>query len=459
MATERRRADPRLGAQAQVLRGWGQAWRKLHGKNQQDLGRLAGYGSDESPKSAAVAISRIESGKTSPSGEHRRQLLATLNRTESELDAAIENVLAATRAPSAFERMIAGSEIATNEELKADIRAESDMLAARTQYLTDEADRVFELATQDFVTPFLELADSIAWPFAFTAPKFRDNADVMSGVLDAQIISVRSRTRLNLIRAIADSAASAGAGAGAGAGAAMGLFAAVSASATASTGSAIASLAGAASSRATLAWLGGGTLSSGGLGIAGGRAILAGVAMLPAMLAMGGLLVWKGWNFRQETQAEAERLRAARVALDQMKSALPRAEGWVRRQQLIIQRASLLGRTVQAEFIEPEIRSRSTAGAQDPIPFDDLPPPVRDALRLQLELLTTIVTLRALPVWLGLTAVQEQDTDSKHEAGLKHAGEWIDQSLALADADLDEREQRVREIRGGADAAASAPLE
>lgn len=56
--------------------------------------------------------------------------------------------------------------------------------------------------------------------------------------------------------------------------AAMGAYGAVGALASASTGTAIASLSGAAATNATLAWLGGGALSAGGLGVAGGTAVL-----------------------------------------------------------------------------------------------------------------------------------------------------------------------------------------
>ena len=43
---------------------------------------------------------------------------------------------------------------------------------------------------------------------------------------------------------------------------------------TASTGTAISTLSGAAATKATLAWLGGGTLAAGGLGVAGGAVVL-----------------------------------------------------------------------------------------------------------------------------------------------------------------------------------------
>lgn len=58
---------------------------------------------------------------------------------------------------------------------------------------------------------------------------------------------------------------------------------------TASTGTAIASLSGAAASHAALAWLGGGTLAAGGSGMAGGSAFLALAG--PLGLTIGGVSI------------------------------------------------------------------------------------------------------------------------------------------------------------------------
>ena len=56
---------------------------------------------------------------------------------------------------------------------------------------------------------------------------------------------------------------------------------------TAGTGAAISGLSGAAATNATLAWLGGGTIASGGFGIAGGMAVLGGIAALPVIAGLG----------------------------------------------------------------------------------------------------------------------------------------------------------------------------
>ena len=57
--------------------------------------------------------------------------------------------------------------------------------------------------------------------------------------------------------------------------------------ATASTGTAISGLSGAAATNATLAWLGGGSLAAGGVGVAGGTLVLGGIALAPALAVAG----------------------------------------------------------------------------------------------------------------------------------------------------------------------------
>lgn len=68
---------------------------------------------------------------------------------------------------------------------------------------------------------------------------------------------------------------------------AFGAFNAASVLATASTGTAIGTLSGAAATNATLAFFGGGSLASGGLGMAGGAMVLGGLVAGPALLVMG----------------------------------------------------------------------------------------------------------------------------------------------------------------------------
>lgn len=80
------------------------------------------------------------------------------------------------------------------------------------------------------------------------------------------------------------------AGSAAGALTAFGAYGAVTSFATASTGTAIATLSGAAATNATLAFLGGGSLAAGGLGVAGGTAVLGGAVAGPLIAVFGAVL-------------------------------------------------------------------------------------------------------------------------------------------------------------------------
>jgi len=82
-------------------------------------------------------------------------------------------------------------------------------------------------------------------------------------------------------------AGGAAAGIAGGALTALGAYGAATTLATASTGTAIATLSGAAATNATLAFFGGGSLAAGGLGMAGGMAVLGGLVAGPALLVMG----------------------------------------------------------------------------------------------------------------------------------------------------------------------------
>lgn len=82
--------------------------------------------------------------------------------------------------------------------------------------------------------------------------------------------------------------------AGAGGALAGGAISGVAAFGVASTGTAIASLSGVAATNATFAAIGGGSLASGGLGIAGGTAILGGMVAAPALAVAGVFMLIKG---------------------------------------------------------------------------------------------------------------------------------------------------------------------
>lgn len=95
---------------------------------------------------------------------------------------------------------------------------------------------------------------------------------------------VEMRSLVNFAGSIAGGAVAGTAG---GALVAFGAYGAAQALAAASTGTAIASLSGAAATNATLAFFGGGSLAAGGLGVAGGTMVLGGLVAGPALMVLG----------------------------------------------------------------------------------------------------------------------------------------------------------------------------
>lgn len=102
-------------------------------------------------------------------------------------------------------------------------------------------------------------------------------------VVDSKEFEALKTDVLNIKSVIGGGVSSLGAGALAG----FGAYGSVGLLATASTGTAISLLSGVAATNATLAWLGGGSLASGGLGMAGGTMVLGGLVAGPALMVAG----------------------------------------------------------------------------------------------------------------------------------------------------------------------------
>lgn len=107
-----------------------------------------------------------------------------------------------------------------------------------------------------------------------------------------------------------------GAGAVGGALTAFGAYSGTMMLASAGTGAAISSLSGVAATNATLAWLGGGTLAAGGLGVAGGTMVLGTLVAGPALLIFGCVLGAKASQKLSEAQENMEKAKTFKVEVD-----------------------------------------------------------------------------------------------------------------------------------------------
>lgn len=92
----------------------------------------------------------------------------------------------------------------------------------------------------------------------------------------------------------------------------------------ASTGAAISGLSGAAATNATLAWLGGGSLATGGMGMAGGAAVLGGIVAGPVLAIGGMMMASKAEEAKHDAYSNVEK---AELAAEEMKTAVVATRG------------------------------------------------------------------------------------------------------------------------------------
>ncbi len=129
-----------------------------------------------------------------------------------------------------------------------------------------------------------------------------------------EVIKRMTKQNLELREVVSGSISALGAGGLVG----LAAYGGVGALATASTGTAIAGLSGAAATNATLAWLGGGSIVSGGLGIAGGTAVLGGIVAAPVLAVGGMILASKAESAKNDAYSNLE---SAKLAAEELKLA------------------------------------------------------------------------------------------------------------------------------------------
>ena len=167
---------------------------------------------------------------------------------------------------------------------------------------------ILKNSVNDFLTTFekiknVEIRDSSG---------LRELYDINIDKIEISEIKKMSNMAINLTEGAA-------AGAFAGSMIAFGAYSAAMGLASASTGTAISTLSGVAATNATLAFFGGGSIASGGLGMAVGQTVLGSIAVGPGLLAMGLILSAKSQQEIDKALTNKDQLDAA---VSEMESAI-----------------------------------------------------------------------------------------------------------------------------------------
>ena len=195
-------------------------------------------------------------------------------------------------------------------EAKEKLESERELTNSHLENLGELKISIYDGSLADFVDIFSQIKNV----------DFEDNLNLglLNNVNEQNMLDIKN-TVLEMQEVLGGGIAALGSGALAGFGALGG----VGMLASASTGTAIASLSGAAATNATLAWLGGGSLAAGGFGMAGGIAVLGGIIAGP-VLAVGGMMMaskaeeakYTAYENYDKAKAAAEEMDAACVVLD-----------------------------------------------------------------------------------------------------------------------------------------------
>ena len=174
--------------------------------------------------------------------------------------------------------MAAKQEKAEADKIKSFIETENERRRQESNKILDAFGRVRLEALQDTVGKFIIYLDLINKKAKVKEYEFLTSIDVTKEqVKELETVSMNASTALKTLAVSGGSAAAV----------VMGVPAIITQFAAASTGTAIASLHGAAATNAVFAWLGGGSIASGGLGVAGGMAVLGTLTGVAALASAG----------------------------------------------------------------------------------------------------------------------------------------------------------------------------
>jgi hypothetical protein len=378
---------------------------------QRELGVRAGYGE----AGAGVAISRIESGLSSPSADRLVGLNEALDLAPGEL------VTLAARRTEKFAAAGGGSAGATDESLRDRLVRVQRIVEERTDRLSSTVDAFNEAhdqARDEFFLPFVRAADAISGAPPPPTESLEEGVPE-EGADAAATAAFRLRfASYGVAQTLSGAAAGAALGSAAGAATAYAAFTAAVTWGTASTGVAISGLSGVAASNAALALLGGGTLAAGGAGMAGGAALLTGLVAGPAVVLAVSGLVWAARRNRQQRQELAVKLDEAEAQLDAQAQGVEAFIDLVGRATRILEYIAVHG---------AHARERWSRRLQAPTEWDELSPAQQEQYDDFVQLCAAQLAVATLDV----------------ERLLVLRGEELDQEIGLMDQILDKSEDLV----------------
>ena len=229
-------------------------------------------------------------------------------------------------------------------------------------------------------------------------------------------------------------------GTAAGAALALGSMSTVSAVGTASTGTAIATLSGAAAQNATLAWFGGGALSAGGAGIAGGAMVLGGVALAP--IAVLGAI-------KYSSHAE-KKLTDAKVFRNKVRENIEKIEATIDISKSLNDHVDLYHNTIKEVSFRLDESRQSLNLALDE----------KDEEKIKYFKVVTILLIKALKRLLDIVVInQSQQPSAESLMVIEHANsisdvvveEFIQEFNSSDSVELPEGVNYLREILPGGD--------
>ncbi len=197
---------------------------------------------------------------------------------------------------------------------------------------------------------------------------------------------------------------------------AYGTYGTVGALAAASTGTAIGSLTGAAATKATLAWLGGGTIAAGGGGVAAGTLVLGGLVAAPALVIFGIIIDAQAQKKLDQAKSNLAQARKTKAETDTVVAKLKGVTRQVERYITLTDQVVKLFRP-QLEGLVELVRTRGT----------DYRTYTKEEQNLVVATVSTYQMLRAL-VEVNILTETEKGLciNQKSKKVLTMVGQWLD---------------------------------